>query len=438
MAWENGAVGLLVLVALAALFTALGRAMGSRLVGAEDASGFRSCIYLAGGLFVTHAVLAWLDLIGLPWHPALLAFSVAGLAWAGSRWIGSPAPAVEKGSRLGWADATACAATCFFALLAASGRISFPDFVYHWGVKGHRYYLAMGVDYDYLSREWNLVTHPDYPQLLPELYALHSLVARGFYEGPLLLWSAVFLAMLLVCVREALRAWRVEEVLAHFSVAIIAMALVMFGVGYLMAGSSDWVIALVLVAVLPALARAPSLTGDLQIGLLAGLAAAAKLEGVALALLLVGAAVWRRLQKGERPSAASFTRWLGPPLLACIPWLLQGARHGLFSDSQSGAFEPSRGPEIAAALWQTMLRSEWHWVPFCLLLVPLLLARAETRIVGGIVALLLAVYVTRYFTATFDYEFSVLSSFPRLMFHVIPTTLVGLTVVLDRWRRTFF
>ena len=400
----------------------------------EDAAGFRGCIYLATGLLVVHITLAWLDLVGLPWHPALLVVLVSGLAIAGFRWIGSAGPPVEQGTRLGWADALAVTATGFFAVLAASGRITFPDFIYHWGIKGHRYFLLRGIDYEYLSYDWNLVLHPDYPQLLPELYAVHSLAAGGFHEGPLLLWSAAFLAMLLVCAREALRSWHVERVLAQFSLAIITVTLVMFGVGYLMAGSSDWVIALALVAALPSLGRPPSRAGDLQIGLLAGLAASAKLEGVALAVLLIGAALWRRLQAGHRPGIAILSRLLAPPLLACLPWLVQGYRHGLFSHSQSGSFEVGRAPEIAAALWQTVLRPEWHLVPLCLLLIPLLVARAETRVIGSLVLLLLGVYVLRYFTATFDYEFSVLSSFPRLIFHVVAPVLFGLTVILDRWR----
>ena len=370
-------MALFVLAAFVACLFALGRGVGSRFVGPQDAPGFRSCIYLAAGLLVAHVLLAWLDLAGLRWHPALLAVLLVGIGVAGSRWVGSAEAGLERGTPVGWSDVLASIATGFFAVLAASGRITFPDFIYHWGIKAHRYFLARGVDYEYLSRDWNLVAHPDYPQLLPELYALHSLFARGFREGPLLLWSAVFLAMLLICAREALRAWRVERVLAQISVALIAMSLVMFGVGYLMAGSSDWVLALALVAVLPSLARTPSLTGDLQIGLFAGLAAAAKLEGVALAFLLVAAAAWRRLRQGERPTLSSVSRWLGPPLLACLPWLLQGYRHDLFSRSQSGGLEASRAPEIAAALWQTVLRPEWHWVPLCLFLVPLLLVRSR-------------------------------------------------------------
>jgi hypothetical protein len=62
-------------------------------------------------------------------------------------------------------------------------------------------------------------------------------------------------------------------------------------------------------------------------------------------------------------------------------------------------------------------------------LLPLLLLRRDTRLVGAVVTLLLAGYVLRYFTASFDYQFSVLSSFPRLVFHVFPAVVVGVAAV---------
>ena len=165
--------------------------------------------------------------------------------------------------------------------------------------------------------------------------------------------------------------------------------------------------------------------------MLAALAASTKLEGIPLA-----ATPDRR-----RPVAASVVRSAAPRLrslggavlrLACTdgdrgrsPWLIQGLRHDLFRDPQSGAFELDRAPAIAVSLWQAMLRPEWHLAPLVLLLLPLLLLRRDTRLVGAVVTLLLAGYVLRYFTASFDYQFSVLSSFPRLVFHVLPAVVVG-------------
>jgi hypothetical protein len=85
-----------------------------------------------------------------------------------------------------------------------------------------------------------------------------------------------------------------------------------------------------------------------------------------------------------------------------------------------------------------MLRPEWHFASLVLLLLPLLFVRRETRLVGAVIALQLAGYLLRYFTASFDFRFSVLSSFPRLIIHVLPALVVALAAVAAAWpkRRT--
>src|SRR5262249_9080761 len=70
--------------------------------------------------------------------------------------------------KLGWGDALALFALAVFTAFALSGWIAMPDFVYHWGLKGHRFYLARGVDYPFLAHRWSWAIHPDYPNLVPE------------------------------------------------------------------------------------------------------------------------------------------------------------------------------------------------------------------------------------------------------------------------------
>ena len=171
----------------------------------------------------------------------------------------------------------------FFAVLAVSERIAFPDFVYHWGIKGHRYFLLRAIDYDFLGREWNLVAHRDYPQLVPELYALQSMIAGRFSEPALLLWSAVWFAALLIAAWEALDAWNVRQDWARWVFVVLTLAIGVFAVGHLMAGSVDWIVAFALTAALPALVRPVSARGEVQLGVLAALAASTKLEGIPLA-----------------------------------------------------------------------------------------------------------------------------------------------------------
>jgi hypothetical protein len=259
------------------------------------------------------------------------------------------------------------------------------------------------------------------------------MIAGRFSEPALLVWSAVWFAALLIAAREALDAWNVRQDPARWVFVILTLAIGVFAVGHLMAGSVDWIIAFALTAALPALVRPFSARCELQLGVLAALAASAKLEGIALAVLLIGAGLWRR---ASSPGAA-LGRSLGgaalrltlPTVIATAPWLIQGLRHDLFRDPQSGALDPGRAPAIAVSLWQAMLRPEWHLAPLILLALPLLFLRRSTRLAGAVVSLLLGGYVLRYFTASFDYEFSVLSSFPRLVFHVFAAVVVALAAV---------
>ena len=133
--------------------------------------------------------------------------------------------------------------------------------------------------------------------------------------------------------------------------------------------------------------------------------------------------------------AGAAARLLLPSVIAVVPWLVQGLRHDLFRDSQSGGFEIGRAPAIAASVWEAMLRPEWHFASLVLLLLPLLFVRRDTRLAGAVIALQLAGYLLRYFTASFDFRFSVLSSFPRLIFHLLPAVVVALAAVVAGWRR---
>jgi hypothetical protein len=250
----------------------------------------------------------------------------------------------------------------------------------------------------------------------------------------------VWFAALLIAAREALWTWEVRQDSARWVFVILALAICVFAVGHLMAGSVDWIVTFALTAALPPLVRPVSARGELQIGVLAALAAATKLEGIPLAAILIGAGLWRCTMavRGDagatgstlvRALVGAALRLVAPVAIAVVPWVIQGLRHDLFRDPQSGSFDVSRAPEIAVSLGQAMLRPEWHLAPLVLLLLPLLFVRRATRLVGVVVTLLLAVYLLRYFTASFDYEFSVLSSFPRLAFHVIPAVATGLAAV---------
>ena len=426
---------------LLAMLIMAGRPLVERLPGSRP---LRSVYAVLAGLWLLHLLLTLLDVVGVGWSVPL----VAGALLLFALWrLRERMPAVPS-LRPGWGDVVALLATLAFAALAATRWIAFSDFVYHWGLKGHRFLLARHVDYDYLAQPWNWVLHPDYPNLYPELLAVTAMLGGGWEEGALMLWSPILVALLLVVARETLapgdsgpRAgapgladpWVRDAVLAMLGCALAA-----FGIGHLMAGSADWFVALALLAALPPLTRPADGAGDLQLGLCAAVAAAAKAEGVALAGFLVAVQLGRHLLalRRTRPAWRSRAAWRSglaglamlvlPPASVVLPWWLRAAHHGLFQPFNSGAPELARVRIVADAVAESMAVAAWGGLTLALLLVPLLLARGGLlRPFATVVALQALLYGWQYLTAPVDTHFLVLSTFPRLALHLLPSVMVA-------------
>ena len=427
----------LTLLAAALLPVALalaGSLLSRHLAAAGDGALHRVTLYTLAGAVGFHLWVTLLDLAGLPWSPLLLAAPFALLlALFGLEVLRrrrSPAGA-RLPSDLGWGDGAALFALTVFALLALTAWIATPDFIYHWGVKGHRFELARGVDYGYLAAGWNWALHPDYPNLLPELFAATALLGDGFDAPAMMLWSVVFFGLMLGSARQALR----EE--SRFSrqagLALVALAAAMFGIGHLAAGAADWMLALALMAALPALLRPPDPAGDLQIGVAAAFAAAAKIEGIPLAAFLVLTQLARRALAARRMDPWAASRLVLPGALVVLPWVFQTLRHGLIQPFTSGGFEISRAGKIFPALLESLAVPSWHGLTAAALLLPPLLAlHRRTRPLALVAALQLTFYLYAYFTAPVDTRYYVISSFPRLLLQVIPALLVAGVAALAR------
>jgi len=404
--------------------------LGSRFSAALTASGdgplYRAALYVMSGSVVLHLVLTLLGLIGVSWNPLLLAALaalLAGLAW---RFLPrSPEPA-RLASGWGWGEGVALFALAAFTLIALTGWIAIPDFVYHWGLKGHRFYLDRGVDYGYLARSWNWVIHPDYPNLGPELLAVTALLAGGFDVPAMMLGTAVTFFLLLAAVREGLRQGGADRFTVQAGLALVALATGAFALGHRMAASADWMIALALAAAVPPLLRPADRTGDFQIGIAAAFAAASKVEGVPLAAFLALTQLARRAWLERRFSLAAVARTSLPAALVVLPWLGQAIHHHLFLEFNSGPLRPARAAEILAAIAEALGTRAWHGFVFAAFLPPLLLLHRRTRPFAAVATLQLLFYAYIYFTVRVgDLRFFVLSNFARLAFHLVPASLVA-------------
>lgn len=400
---------------LAALLALAGRALPVR----------RWTVRLLAGAVIFHLLLTAYDFLGVRWGRLALVLPLMALAAWGSRTPGTPRTA----RTFDWGDGAALLALATFAAFAWTLWIATPDFVYHWGIKGERFFLARSVDYAWLAKGWNWVTHPDYPNLLPELFAGTALLEGRFEAPPQMLWSVLFFALILVSGREALRQeGPPEEIPRPFApagLAIVGFALAGFGIVHRMAGAADWMPALALAAALPALLRPADREGDWEVGIAAAFAAASKIEGMPLAAFLAGVQLLRRREIGSALR-------LGLPTAAVAgTWAVRTFRHGLYQPFNSGTFDLGRAPEVLSGLAEVAGWEEsWRGFTLVLLATPLLLLPRRTRAAGAVISLQLLFYLWTYFSSAVDAEFQVVSSFPRLAMHLLPAVVVAGSVAL--------
>ncbi len=411
---------------LALLLLAVGSRFAGTLAGPRDGRALRLVLSWVAGLLALYLVELACDLAGLRWSRWSLGLGLLAVALAAHRFLPRPREAPALASDLGWGDAVALAALAAFALFAPTLWVTTPDWAYHWGLKGQRFFLAGGIDYELLTRPWSASLHPDYPNLLPGLYAATALLAGRFAAPPQMLWSVLFCAALLAAARELLRAEGVDRAARQAVTALLALLVCGFALRQLAAGGADWPLALAFVLALPALlgARDPGLdpAAERQLGLAAALAAASKIEGVALAAILVAVyAVFR----GRRLRPATLARTALLPLAVGLPWLVQALRHDLFLDYDAGGPSLRHAGAVGAALVEALGRREWSGLAVAALLpLPLLFAlRARAFAVAAILQLGFYGYV--YLSALSDQRFYVLSTFPRLALHVLPAALVA-------------
>ena len=419
-------MSLLAVFALPVLLVLLGSRFPGLLARPGDGALYRCVVYGLAGTVVFHLLLTLLDLAGIAWHPLLLLAALAVLIVAGHIWG-------RKGGRdgarlpsdLGWGDGVALFVLTVFTLLALTQWIMTPDFVFHWGLKGQRFFLDRGIDEAWLAR--NDMIHSDYPNLLPELYAASALFGGRFDPPALMLWSAFFFAGLLAAAREALRV-SVDQFVRQAGLALVTLAVGLFGIGWQMAGAADWMLALALLATLPPLLRPPDPAGDWQIGIAAAFAAASKIEGIPLAGFLV------LVQLVRRRIEIRALAWLALPTAAVVlPWLAQVIQYNLFQKDNAGRFEIARAGALFSTAFEILTGPSWHGVAWIVLLTPLLLLPRRTRPFAAVVTLQLLFYLYVYFTAPVDVRYYVLTSLPRLLLHVIPGVLV-LTLLAQRRR----
>ena len=440
----------LAFAALLALSAVLGAGLRPLWRDRDDPRAVDWVFRVVAGWVALGGALLWLSVAGVRW--TLLSMLPIGGALALWRWRyrgGAPLSASAAGARggWGWGDGLAGLALATLVAFAARGALLFPDFVYHWGIKAQKFALARGIDFDYLARPWLAqLHHPEYPHLLPTLGALTTLVGGRFDARAAGLWSIAALALAVLAVRGALEAAGASRFMVQAGTAWAGCALAAFGIGQLLAGSADPLVALALLAAVPALTAARGdgqPARDVQVGLAAALAASAKLEGVVLAAILIGVQLVRRAPRASHaPHSSSATagrRWaaffasgtrLGAPVaFVVVPWLYACWRHGLRS-SAAGVLDWHRLPVVAEGMARQFAGAAWAGAAILCILLPVLLWRRALRPLGLVILLQLGFYTAVYLSAPFAPDYYIVATFPRLLLHVMPALVTGLLIAL--------
>ena len=409
---------------LLALLAAAGQVFAARLPGTAQQ---RLVVGFAGGALLLHGLLSLLDVAGWRWSAAVVLAALAALAIAGL--ARRPWRELKPSARPGWGDLVALLAVLGFGALAWTGWITIPDFIYHWGLKGHRFLLAGHVDYPFLAQPLGWVFHPDYPNLYPGLLSVTAMLA-GWREPALLLWSPLLLILIAAGVRELLAAEGVTPLRRHAIVAFVAFACAGFGVGNLMAGAADWLPALALVAALPALLAPPSTAGDVQLGICAALAVGAKQEGLAMAVALVAVQLSRRIWRRSRPGGRGLAALLAPPALVVAYTWWRIAQHDLLQSYDKGLPTWDRFVVALTVIAKELGAPAWHGLALLLLALPLLLLVPRLRPFVAVAGLHLAGYLASCAGQDTDTRLLVVTTFTRIVLQVFPATAAAIAVAL--------
>jgi len=394
----------------------------------------------AAGILATSIVMAMLSLISVQWNRTKL-FTILGiLAAIGARLVITGRRAQGAGRRSGEGDASDsdsppaprallpapwAVLILVFVVLTGYGvltaRESAGDLHFFWGPKAVRFFRAGGIDAAYLRQSDYQPAHPDYPPLVPLLYAWSHTVSSGSLSW----WAAVAATVLFLFGAVFLIHGASGD--GPGALLVASTLSYAYAVGFAAGGADPPLVffeALTLVA-LTFLANERGSDVLAAIGLCG--AAWTKIEGatfaiaVVLALLLVRRD-WKRALRISAPAAVLLGAWVLFVKLAHLLELYRGAAMDLYWDALPGTLV-------------TMARTatyELYALPWIIPVLLLALGRNRGAASLPLVVAALTAGVSVYFYIHLpDPTWWILASAPR----VLLTPLLALLIAaLASWR----
>lgn len=150
----------------------------------------RLAVAFAAGILITTIVMAAMSLVGLEWNRTKLFIILGVIAALGWRSVAATTSAPRAPRPAPWWP------ILIFVILTAYGvmtaRESAGDLHFFWGPKAVRFFRAGGIDAAYLRTPDYQPAHPDYPPLIPLLYAWSHTVSSSTFSY----WAAVAATLL--------------------------------------------------------------------------------------------------------------------------------------------------------------------------------------------------------------------------------------------------
>jgi len=278
-------------------------------------AGARLAIAFASGCVVVAVVMFAFTLTHVPFTRATLSIALV-LFLAAAPLTRRVAPPSPRGAGRGTFGIAAVLLLTAYGLLTA--RETCGDLIYFWGPKGQRFYLAEKIDVAFLAFPHIKLMHPDYPPLMPLVYAFASSVAHGFS------WWGALVAMLLLLLATAL-AFRglAREALGDERAAAYATLLTaVLAYGYarsMVAGAAEPMLLLFETIAVAALTFRDD--GEVIAAIALAGAAWTKIEGAAFVVIVVVAYLLTR-RRVSRAIAMAL-----PSVILVGAWLLFAMKH---------------------------------------------------------------------------------------------------------------
>src|SRR5262249_51786595 len=114
----------------------------------------------------------------LPWSRPLVIGAMIVIACSG--WLKPAWPA--KTGPYTWLDLATLALIAGYARFATIAPPTEIDYICIWGLKAEKFFVAHGIDWNFLAQPFNAFAHPDYPLLVPLAYDFQALVAGAWVD----------------------------------------------------------------------------------------------------------------------------------------------------------------------------------------------------------------------------------------------------------------